>query len=70
MTLRYKNKEGKYIEIDSEKLEQLCECEEGNIYIDTRSSCGKPMSECCGGCGYYIPCKDCGGTGWKQFELP
>jgi hypothetical protein len=33
---------------------------EGTIEIDNRSSCRRPISDCCGGCYDYAPCPDCG----------
>ena len=36
---------------------------EGVIFIDTRNQCFKHASECCGGCGYNIPCQMCEGSG-------
>ena len=50
-----------------EKIE-CPECEgERVIYIDTSTRCGKPMNNCCGGCGYDVQCSNCLGEG--EVEL-
>lgn len=50
---------------------ECLECEEGRYYVDTSRQCTKyPVGECCGGCGYYVPCEECDGTGtiWEEIE--
>jgi DnaJ-class molecular chaperone len=51
------------------KLVECPECQgEGEIYIDTSRSCMKHMSNCCGGCGYNVPCETCDGEGEIENE--
>ena len=54
------------------KEEKWIECEycegEGEVYVDTSSSCWTVMNECCGGCGYTDTCPDCEGEGLILIE--
>jgi len=52
--------------------EKWIECEncdgEGEVYVDTSSSCWTVMNECCGACGYSDTCPDCEGEGLILIE--
>lgn len=49
-------------------MEECPECINGIEYVDTSGHCGKPASNCCGGCGYEQDCERCGGTGLINNE--
>ncbi len=41
-----------------------CEnCDNGVEYVDESGHCGKPVSDCCGGCGHEKDCEECSGLG-------
>ena len=41
-----------------------CEnCDNGTEYVDESCHCGKPASDCCGGCGHEKECEECNGIG-------
>jgi len=41
---------------------------EGTWYNDTSRECTTYRGDCCGGCGYYVDCDTCNGTGEIEKE--
>jgi hypothetical protein len=41
---------------------------EGAWYNDTSRECTTYRGDCCGGCGYYVDCDNCNGTGEIEKE--
>lgn len=42
---------------------------EGEEWHDTSHQCTyQPWQECCGGCGYYVQCDKCEGSGKIEIE--
>ena len=41
---------------------------EGTWYNDTSRQCTTYRGDCCGGCGYYVDCDTCNGTGEIEKE--
>lgn len=52
----------------TEGYEECPDCEEGQVYVDTSSSCGTYRGDCCGGCGHDEECETCNGTGEIEIE--
>ena len=48
---------------------QCPDCDgDGQFYEDTSRSCTVYRGDCCGGCGYYVDCETCNGTGEIEKE--
>jgi len=63
--------------MSKELFEQLREIEmiecpncngEGTWYNDTSRQCKVYRGDCCGGCGYEVPCDNCNGIGEIEKE--
>ena len=52
----------------TEGYEECPDCEEGSYYEDTSNSCNVYRGDCCGGCGEYMKCETCDGTGEIEKE--
>lgn len=52
------------------KIIECPECRgEGEVWEDTSHSCNyQPWQECCGGCGDYVKCDECDGTGEIEID--
>lgn len=57
--------------VEPKELEMI-ECPdcngEGTWYNDTSRECTTYRGDCCGGCGYYVDCDNCNGTGEIEKE--
>ena len=65
---------GKEIELQENDLGEIMAKEEchhcnGDGEFDYLVNCGKPASQCCGGCTQRSDCHECGGEGYTLVDL-
>ena len=65
---------GKEIELQENELGEIMTKEEchhcnGDGKFDYLVNCGKPASQCCGGCTQRSDCHECGGEGYTLVDL-
>ena len=68
---KQKNKQtcGFCVELKEVEMIECPDCNgEGTWYNDTSRQCTTYRGDCCGGCGYYVDCDTCNGTGEIEKE--